>query len=169
MECCKYSSPLGEIVIAAEGGNIKGLWFTGQKYDRAGLTDELWTEPTKNKALSAAVDWLDEYFSGNEPKTKLRLSPNGTEFQKKVWGALLDIPWGATVSYAGIAEKTGCKSPRAVGSAVGRNPISLIIPCHRVVGSGGKLTGYAGGLDRKLWLLRHENTVDAIDKSGTKE
>ncbi len=155
--CCKYASPIGEILIAADFEAVTGLWFEGQKYFGAGLGDVLFVSPESHEPLKLAVCWLEKYFSGKKPETLPQLKPRGTEFQKKVWDALRDIPYGSTVSYAHIAEEIDCKSPRAVGSAVGRNPISILIPCHRVIGSGGNLTGYAGGIERKIFLLQLEN------------
>ena len=163
MDCCTFSSPIGEIFIAADGEAVCGLWFTGQKYDRAGLRDMVLTEAENSPALSAAADWLEEYFRGKEPKIKVKLAPAGTPFQKRVWEELLTIPWGDTLSYGELARRLG-SSPRAVGSAVGRNPISLLIPCHRVLGSNGSLTGYAGGLERKKFLLEREKRQQNIDK-----
>ena len=162
--CCKYSSPIGEILIASHGEEITGLWFTGQKYDRAGLEEIILTAPENSGALHGAVSWLEEYFSGKEPKIPLKLSLRGTAFQKRVWHELLNIPYGRTVSYGELAGRLCCKSPRAVGAAVGRNPISLVVPCHRVVGSGGSLTGYAGGMERKRYLLEIEKAGHRIDK-----
>lgn len=153
--CCKFSSPLGEILIASRGEEITGLWFTGQKYDRAGLGDVVPAEPENSPALSAALRWLEEYFRGEEPKIEIMLNPEGTAFQKRVWRELLTIPYGETLSYGALAKRLG-SSPRAVGAAVGRNPISLLIPCHRVLGSDGSLTGYAGGVERKKFLLEQE-------------
>ena len=153
--CCKYSSPLGEILIASRGEEITGLWFTGQKYDRAGLKDVVMAEPENSPALSAALRWLEEYFRGEELKIEIALNPEGTAFQKRVWRELLTIPYGETLSYGALAKRLG-SSPRAVGAAVGRNPISLLIPCHRVLGSDGSLTGYAGGVERKKFLLEQE-------------
>lgn len=155
MECCTFSSPIGEIFIAADGEAVCGLWFTGQKYDRAGLRDMVLTGPENSPALGAALDWLTEYFRGKEPTIKVKLKPEGTPFQKRVWAELLTIPFGETLSYGELAKRLG-SSPRAVGSAVGRNPISLLIPCHRVLGSDGSLTGYAGGVERKKFLLEQE-------------
>ena len=155
MECCTFSSPLGEIFIAADGEAVCGAWFTGQKYDRAGLRDMVLTGPENSPALSAALAWLTEYFRGKEPKIKVKLRPEGTPFQKRVWEELLTIPYGETLSYGELARCLS-SSPRAVGSAVGKNPISLLIPCHRVLGSDGSLTGYAGGVERKKFLLEKE-------------
>ena len=108
--------------------------------------------------LQAAWDWLDRYFSGQKPScAELPLRPAGTQFQQQVWDILMQIPFGQTVTYGDIAKMLGQRmSAQAVGGAVGRNPISVIIPCHRVLGTRGKLTGYAGGVARKQWLLRHE-------------
>ena len=154
--CCKYASPLGEILLAAKGEALTGLWFAGQKYFAAGMGEAVSVRPEDCAPLRQAVCWLDEYFAGNEPGSLPGLDPEGTAFQKRVWEALREISWGETVTYRQIAEKIGCKSPRAVGAAVGRNPISLMIPCHRVLGSNGSLTGYAGGLERKKILLERE-------------
>ena len=162
--CCKYTSPLGEILIAAKGEALTGLWFAGQKYFAAGMGEVVPVTPEDCVTIRQAVCWLDEYFSGKEPELQPCLEPEGTPFQKRVWEALREIPWGETVSYGQIAEKIGCKSPRAVGTAVGRNPISLLIPCHRVLGSNGSLTGYAGGLERKKFLLEREKRQQNIDK-----
>ena len=104
--------------------------------------------------------WLSQYFNGEKPDKLPPLAPKGTPFQQKVWGALLDIPYGKTLAYGDLAKKLGCKSPQAVGGAVGRNPISILIPCHRVVGVDGKLTGYAGGLDKKAALLKLECIIE---------
>ena len=155
MDCCTFSSPIGEIFIAADGEAVCGAWFTGQKYDRAGLRDMVLTGPENSPALSAALAWLTEYFRGKEPKIKVKLRPEGTPFQKRVWEELRTIPYGESLSYGELAKRLG-SSPRAVGSAVGRNPISLLIPCHRVLGSDGSLTGYAGGVERKKFLLEKE-------------
>lgn len=162
--CCKYASPLGEILIAAKGDALTGLWFAGQKDYAAGLGEAVSVMPEDRAPLRQAVHWLQEYFSGKEPEPGLCLAPEGTAFQKRVWAALQEIPYGETVSYAQIAERIGCKSPRAVGAAVGKNPISILIPCHRVIGSDGSLTGYAGGIERKKALLRLENPLCRVDK-----
>lgn len=149
-----YLSPLGKIILAADRGALIGLWFSGQKYERAGLSG---TEPeSAEPVLDQAEAWLDAYFSRRELPPAPLLAPRGTGFQKRVWLELMNIPFGATVSYGELAERLGCTAPRAVGAAVGRNPISIIIPCHRVLGSGGRLTGYAGGIQRKKALLELE-------------
>ena len=142
-----YCSPLGDIVLTSDGSALTGLRF-------AEATNG---EPAQDiPPLADACRWLDLYFSGAKPDFIPRLAPQGTPFQQSVWGELLAIPYGHTVSYGYIAPRLRCRSAQAVGGAVGRNPIALIIPCHRVIGSNGQLTGYAYGLDRKQWLLSHE-------------
>ncbi len=152
-----YVSPLGGITGASDGSALTGLWFDGQKYFGAGLSG-----CAAEKALPVfelTGRWLDLYFSGTEPDFTPPLLPRGTPFRKAVWDILLTIPYGSTMTYGEIAEilaeRKGLPrmSARAVGGAVGHNPVSLIIPCHRVVGSGGSLTGYAGGTDKKAFLL----------------
>ena len=152
----EYHSPLGKITLAGEGDTLTGLWFTGQKhFGGEGI-------PTgEAPVFSVAQPWLDAYFAGGEPGELPPLAPQGTFFQKAVWALLLEIPRGETATYGQLADKLSRRwgrrtSPRAVGSAVGRNPISILIPCHRVVGADGSLTGYAGGLERKTWLLTLE-------------
>lgn len=157
----KTASPLGEIILCAHKAALTGLWFTGQKYEMRGAELSLEEERGDREVLTAARHWLDDYFSGKVPTLDFPLDPQGTPFQKRVWKELLSIPYRHTVSYGELAERMGCKSARAVGSAVGKNPISLIIPCHRVLGASGRLTGYAGGLERKAGLLRLEQ-----DNSG---
>lgn len=155
-----YDSPLGGITIASDGETLTGLWFDGQKYfaDTIGANHE-----EKNLPVFEMTDrWLDIYFSGKEPDFTPPLTMKTTEFRKMVWNIMLTIPYGKTMTYGEIAtqiaEKKGMKtmSAQAVGGAVGHNSISLIIPCHRVVGTDGSLTGYAGGIDKKEWLLALE-------------
>ena len=152
----RYLSPVGELILASDGKNLTGLWLRGQKHFARNHTD-----PVERADLAVFRDtalWLDRYFAGEQAfPTDLPLKPTGSDFQQKVWNILLTIPSGQTVTYGDIAKAMGSpKAARAVGAAVGLNPISIIIPCHRVIGSGGKLTGYAGGLPAKIWLLRHE-------------
>ena len=142
-----YCSPLGDIVLTSDGTALTGLRFT------AATNGE---QAEGIPPLEDACRWLDLYFSGARPDFTPRLAPRGTPFQQSVWRELLAIPYGHTVSYSYIAQRLRCRSAQAVGGAVGRNPIALIIPCHRVIGSDGHLTGYAYGLDRKQWLLSHE-------------
>ena len=155
-----YESPLGRMLLAASDGGLVGAWFYGQRYFARGLEDA-----EKNVGHGASVDspvllaarrWLDAYFAGERPGAAgLPLAPRGTAFQRRVWDALIVIPYGERCTYGELAAELG-SSPRAVGAAGGRNPISVIVPCHRVVGADGSLTGYAGGLDRKRALLALE-------------
>ena len=142
-----YCSPLGDIVLTSDGTALTELRFA----------EAPCCEPAQDiPFLADACRWLDLYFSGATPDFTPRLAPQGKPFQQSVWRELLTIPYGQTVSYGHIAKRISCRSAQAVGGAVGRNPIALIIPCHRVIGSDGHLTGYAYGLDRKQWLLSHE-------------
>ena len=151
-----YSSPIGELTLASDGEALVGLWLVGQKYFGGTIPVEM-EEKEDLAVFAAAENWLDRYFAGERPDPEeLPLAPIGGEFRQKVWQVLLHIPYGQVVTYGCISKKLGTGCAQAVGGAVGHNPISIIIPCHRVVGTGGKLTGYAGGLEKKLWLLRHE-------------
>ena len=170
----KYTSPLGGILLAADEGGLRGLWVDGQKYFARDLPDERTERETP--VLSEAKRWLDLYFGGQEPDFLPPLHPVGTPFRQAVWEILLRIPYGKTVTYGEIskqlAEKRGLErmSAQAVGGAVGHNEISIIIPCHRVVGSNGSLTGYAGGINRKIKLLELERADMSrffIPKKGT--
>ena len=156
MYACDYESPLGRMLLAADGDGLAGAWFYGQRYFARGLEDDEKNVELEAPALAAARRWLDAYFAGERPSAAdVPLAPRGTAFQRRVWDALLAIPYGETRTYGELAAALG-SSPRAVGSAVGKNPVSVIIPCHRVVGADGSLTGYAGGLDRKCALLELE-------------
>lgn len=158
-----YDSPLGGITLASDGEALTGLWFDGQKY----FADTM-NEDAKEQELTIFAQtchWLDIYFNGQEPDFMPRLKMNTTPFRKAVWEVLLTIPFGKTMTYGEIAKRIAQErgisqmSSRAVGGAVGHNSISLIIPCHRVVGSNGSLTGYAGGLDKKVRLLQLEGAL----------
>ena len=171
---CTYKSELGEILLAADEIGLTGLWFTGQKYFASTLPDEHISRETP--VLSEAKEWLDVYFSGKEPAFTPPLHPAGSEFRQAVWQILLQIPYGQTITYGEIARKmaemknVSRMSAQAVGGAVGHNEISIIIPCHRVVGTNGSLTGYAGGIDRKISLLKLEHADMShlfIPKKGT--
>lgn len=153
-----YSSPIGEILIVSNGEAIVGLWFYFQKYFMAGIDD---TVPDDDLPIFKKVKkFLDDYFKGLNPRIDFRLEPKGSEFRKKVWKILMEIPYGETLTYGEIASKISSKmSAQAVGGAVGHNPISILIPCHRVVGTNGKLTGYAAGLDKKKELLKIEKIL----------
>ena len=155
-----YDSPLGGILLAADEIGLTGLWFDGQKY----YADRLPAARTEQETpvLAETKRWLDRYFSGREPDFLPPLHPVGSPFRQLVWEILLRIPYGRTVTYGEIARRFAEKSGRArvsaqaVGGAVGHNEISILIPCHRVVGTGGSLTGYAGGIDKKVRLLELE-------------
>ena len=148
-----YPSPLGEMSLVANESGLVGVWFLQQKYFEHGLEEgNLLLE--KNDVLKETELLLEHYFSGDCPDfSSLLLASVGTNFQQQVWAYLQTIPYGETVTYGQIAKKLGNRSAQAVGGAVGRNPFSIIVPCHRVLGSQGQLTGYAGGLDKKRWLL----------------
>ena len=150
-----YDSPLGGITLASDGEALTGLWFNGQKHFGSTL-GSLASFPAQLPVFDETCRWLNVYFSGCEPDFTPSLLLKGTVFQRRVWKSLLAIPYGQTVTYGELARRLDCRSAQAVGGAVGRNPISLIIPCHRVVGADGSLTGYAGGLDRKRALLELE-------------
>ncbi len=152
-----YGSPLGKLVVAAEGDAVTALVIKGQKYEEKHLAGE--GRLNETPVLAQARIWLDRYFEGGAPDpAALKLAPKGTAFQQRVWKSLLKTPCGKTATYGMIAESIG-SSPRAVGSAVGHNPISIIIPCHRVLGADGSLTGYAGGIENKKRLLKLEGVL----------
>ena len=158
----KYDSPVGRLTLASDGLNLAGLWMEGQKYFGGTVPGEL--RPNEElEVFSRAKDWLDRYFNGKKPEpSELPLAPVGGEFRQTVWELLCEIPYGELTTYGQIAREAAKRlqresmSAQAVGGAVGHNPISIIIPCHRVVGTGGSLTGSAGGIDKKIWLLKHE-------------
>ena len=154
-----WPSPLGMMTMTGDDAGLTGLWFEGQRHmpDLCGCGDG------DCPVFDLTVRWLEDYFSGGRPDVEIPLLLSGTAFQLSVWDQLMKIPYGRTVSYGSIAHGIGCASARAVGLAVGRNPISLIIPCHRVIGSDGHLTGYAGGLWRKEALLRLEGVLPQED------
>ena len=154
----RHASPLGSILLAATHRGLAGLWFEGQRYHpEAGR----WPMEPGHPVLAVACTQLDEYFAGERTAFDLPLDlQGGTPFQRSVWQALLGIPAGQRTSYAALSQRIGKPAAvRAVGAAVGRNPVSIVVPCHRVVGTDGSLTGYAGGLDRKTALLRLESAA----------
>lgn len=157
-----YNSPLGGILLAADEIGLTGLWFDGQKYFARDLPAEHVEQNTP--VLSEAKRWLDIYFTGRKPDFTPPLHPVGSAFRQAVWEILLQIPYGQTTTYGEIARQLAAKlglprmSAQAVGGAVGHNEISIIIPCHHVVGTNGSLTGYAGGIDKKVKLLELEHT-----------
>ena len=147
----RLASPVGELTLASDGENLTGLWIAGQKYHSAGLSPD--AVEAEKPVFAASAAWLERYFAGERPEPgELPLAPAGSEFRRSVWRRLLEIPSGTVTTYGEIAHSLGAAA-RAVGGAVGHNPISIIIPCHRVVGAGGALTGYAAGLDVKRRLL----------------
>ena len=158
----RYISPVGPLLLAQRDGKLTGVWMEGQKYFPGPLGEEAQGRGSSG-VLRQAERWLERYFAGERPDAgELPVEPGGSDFQKAVWNALCEIPYGQTATYVEISRKLAAgrglerTSARAVGAAVGRNPISIIIPCHRVVGADGSLTGYAGGLERKIMLLTHE-------------
>jgi methylated-DNA-[protein]-cysteine S-methyltransferase len=152
IDYARIASPLGDILAAAESGALIGLWFEGQKYYPA--IPEDWRENAASPAIARCRKQLDEYFAGKRDRFDLPLAPRGTAYQQRIWREIAAIPFGETLSYAELAKRAGnADAARAAGAATGRNPVSIVIPCHRVVGSGGALTGYAGGLERKTRLL----------------
>ena len=168
-----YNTPIGRLTLAADnhGDAITGAWFEEQKYFGGTAGHDL-IEKDDLKVFEAAKSWLDRYFNGNKPSpAELPLAPCGSEFRQMVWQLLCEIPYGEVTTYgrlaAEFARRTGRErmSAQAIGGAVGHNPISVIIPCHRVIGTDGSLTGYAGGIELKKRLLIHE---DVMEKKGQK-
>ena len=157
-----YDSPLGKILLVSDEQNLIGLWIDGQKYYLDSFSQEL-KQKNEIEILEKAKNWLDRYFKGEKPSiNELQLAPIGNEFRQTVWKILCEIPYGETMTYGEIAKKMAqimnkkSMSAQAVGNAVGHNPISIIIPCHRVIGANGILTGYAGGIEKKIQLLKLE-------------
>lgn len=163
-----YPSPVGIITLASDESGLVGTWIKGQKYHGATLPEDV-IECDDMPIFDTVKKWLTQYFAGEKPRiSELPLCPIGSEFRQEVWRILCEIPYGEVITYGDIAKKLAAKmnkesmSSQAVGGAVGHNPISIIIPCHRVVGSNGSLTGYAGGVHNKVKLLELEGT----DMSG---
>ena len=148
-----YNSPAGPLIISASDSGITEITFANQ-------TTEITKEESENIIIKDCIAQLDEYFSGNRKTFSVKLDPKGTPFQKEVWAELKKIPFGKATSYLELAKSLGdAKKIRAVGGANGKNPIAIIVPCHRVIGSDGSLTGYAGGMDKKRWLLQFEGII----------
>ena len=150
-----YHSPIGPLRLTSDGTALTGLWFDDRKPDPAAnqYREDL-------SIFASAKRWLDDYFAGNPREIDFPIAPSGTPFQQRVWQILLTIPYGETTTYGALARQLGPKmSAQAVGQAVGRNPVSILIPCHRVIGADGALTGYAAGLEIKTWLLHHEGSL----------
>lgn len=154
-----YISPIGQLTLASDGEFLTGLWIQDQKHFAKNHSDPI--DLPDLPLFQEVVTWLDRYFAGEMiPADLLPLKPAGTPFQEQVWDILTTIPAGQTTTYGQIAKMLSRPgASQAVGSAIGRNPISIIIPCHRVLSSNRKLTGYAGGIPAKLWLLRHEGVT----------
>lgn len=153
-----YDSPLGLIILAARAGRLAGLWFAGQRH----LPDmTTWASSHNEPVLQRAREQLDQYFAGRRQHFDLPFDLSaGSSFQQAVWQALLAIPYGASSSYGAISAAIGRRTAaRAVGGAIGRNPLGIVVPCHRVIGADGSLTGYAGGVERKIALLRLEGCL----------
>jgi len=158
MVATRFPSPIGELLIRASDSGLTGVWFPG--------TGEVAAAPPHDGrgqasgVLARTCEQLAEYFAGSRTRFDLPLDPLGTAFQRRVWDALRAIPYGTTLSYSDLARRLGdVRATRAVGAANGRNPIPIIVPCHRVIGANGALTGFGGGLDRKRWLLEHEGAL----------
>lgn len=171
-----YHSPLGSLMLASDGDNLIGLWIEGQKYFAAKVAEEI-SEKDDLPVFSDVKTWLNQYFAGEKPViSDLPLAPVGGAFRQSVWDILCEIPYGELITYGEIARRMAVRmnrksmSSQAIGGAVGHNPISIIIPCHRVVGANGSLTGYAGGIDNKIRLLEHEGADMSkmfVPKKGT--
>lgn len=149
-----FDSPLGQMRLCCDGAYLTAVTFAGQKYEDKHIPKD--AVYGSHPVLEQAKVWLTQYFSGIIPDFLPPINLNSTPFQKRVWELLLEIPYGKTITYGELAKKLGCKSAQAVGGAVGRNPINILIPCHRIVGADGKLTGYAGGVKKKEALLKLE-------------
>lgn len=166
-----YESPLGTIHIAADEQFLRGVWFEGQKYFAESMKNEKQAvqidSPRAADILERTASWLDDYFAGKNPSVSgFPLAPVGSPFRQEIWKLLLEIPYGEVTTYGALAKEAALRmgrrsmSAQAVGGAVGHNPISILIPCHRIIGADGSLTGYAGGLDRKMQLLTLEGRED---------
>jgi len=156
-----YESPYGQMLLVADGEALCGVYFDGQKY--LPQVASQWRRDAQHATLRQAKRELAEYFAGKRKRFEVALAPEGTPFQRSVWKAIATVGFGETISYAELAQRAGCPgSARAAGAATGRNPIGIIVPCHRILGSDGSLTGYAGGLDRKRALLALESGIPQL-------
>ena len=154
-----YPSPVGTLTLASDGNYLTGLWLEGQKYFAEHHSDPIHRPDLP--VFRLVTKWLDDYFAGTPSSIDhIPMKPTGSPFRQQIWQILTGIRWGQTVTYGQIAAMMGTpKASQAVGNAVGHNPISIIIPCHRVLGTGKRMTGYAGGIDKKQWLLKHEHIL----------
>ena len=148
MYCREYASPIGQLLLVSDGHALTGLQMDSPMPANA--------EEGTCPVLDQAEKWLDDYFAGINREIDYPLRPQGTAFQQKVWEVVKSVPFGETCAYGDIAREIGCASSQAVGQAVGANPIAIVIPCHRIIGAKGQLTGYAWGVEKKKWLLEHE-------------
>jgi methylated-DNA-[protein]-cysteine S-methyltransferase len=156
-----YESPHGQMLLVADGEGLSGVYFDGQKYHPQVASD--WRRDARHATLRQAKRELAEYFGGGRKRFDTALAPDGTPFQRSVWKAISSVGFGKTITYGELASRAGCPgSARAAGAATGRNPIGIIVPCHRIVGSNGSLTGYAGGLDIKRALLALESGIPEL-------
>ena len=152
-----YPSPIGTLSLVADEQYLYGIWVQDQKHFERGLGDETIEEVGSHPVLEQVIFYLDTYFEAkSQDLSDLPLAPIGTDFEKQVWAYLQGIPYGQTVTYGQIAKDLQVASAQAIGGAVGRNSWSILVPCHRVLGSGKRLTGYASGVEKKAWLLQHE-------------
>jgi methylated-DNA-[protein]-cysteine S-methyltransferase len=153
-----YESPYGQMLLVAEAEGLSGVYFEGQKYHAQVRPD--WRREPNHAPLRQVTRELAEYFGGERKRFETALAPEGTAFQRCVWKAIASVGFGETITYGELARRAGCTgSARAAGAATGRNPLTIVVPCHRIVGSSGSLTGYAGGLDRKRALLALESGI----------
>ncbi len=153
-----YESPHGQMLLVAADAGLSGVYFEGQKYHAQ--VEPTWRQDGCHAPVRQAKRELAEYFGGERERFETALAPEGTPFQRSVWKAIATVGFGQTITYGELARRAGCPgSARAAGAATGRNPLTIIVPCHRIVGSNGRLTGYAGGLDRKRALLAHESGI----------
>jgi methylated-DNA-[protein]-cysteine S-methyltransferase len=154
----RFTTPLGEVLATANEHGISGIYFVGQRYEV--LIERNWREDRADPVLAECARQLGEYFEGKRREFDLPLAAAGSDFQQRVWNEIARIPFGGTISYAELARRAGAAgSARAAGAATGRNPLSVVVPCHRVLGSDGSLTGYAGGIERKTRLLEIEGAL----------
>ena len=152
-----YSSPIGPLSLVADDHSLYGIWVQEQKHFERGIGDDTIEAVVSHPILDSVIACLDAYFKGkSRDLSDLPLAPIGTDFEKQVWSYLQGIPYGQTVTYGQIARDLQMASAQAIGGAVGRNPWSILVPCHRVLGAGKRLTGYAAGVEKKAWLLEHE-------------
>ncbi|MFS9156482.1 methylated-DNA--[protein]-cysteine S-methyltransferase [Streptococcus infantis] len=155
-----YVSPVGELSLVADDHYLLGIWFQGQKHFERGLEAGCIVDVPSHPVLKQVASYLDSYFSGQDQDlSELPLAPVGSDFEKRVWNYLRGIPFGQTVTYGQIAKDLHVASPQAIGGAVGRNPWSILVPCHRVLGAGNRLMGFASGIEKKAWLLKHESAT----------